>query len=893
MRILLFCAAAGLLLFGFQNCSEVSFETSPQSLRAQQIEFQSSASIEIDDNAPYTKQSLVKLKLFSVRAIEMKISNQEDCSDGSWEPYTTAKVWTLAKSNAEVKVYAQFKDLRGEVSLCAADDIIHDDIPPEATFTSTAGLVTNNPLMNVAWQSKDNLSGVDATTCRGPDNLAVPCTNVFAVNSASDGAKSVTVRLTDKAGNESADFKYDWLFDQTPPTVNINSRPAALTGAGAAFFSFSGNDALSGIAKYSCRLNSGAYQDCTSPLSYAGLLEGNHKFEVIAVDKAGNSSAPQSANWVIDMTEPSLSFTKTPPLITNSRLGDFAFVGVDNNIAISKFDCSLDGAAFASCTSPRSFPNLAEGSHTFQVRGYDEVNNVSAPISFQWVIDVTPPVVTITSGPNGLGNQPSANFQWTAVDVGSGVKSVECRIDGAAYMPCAATGAVFNNLASGAHTLDVRATDMAGNSAVASRTWTIDLIVPTVTILTGPPAYTRFTDAEFTFVGQDANGIAGYECRVDAGAYAACSSPHVARSLAEGGHIFFVRARDNAGNMSQPASHSWTIDLSPPLIRVTSAPTAIKEGDSAMISFEVVDPSSGVDRVRCGLNGAIADCQPVQSVNLGTALASGDHVFTIEAKDKAGNEITERVSFQVTARPVICDPFVVGGDQTCNGGLVGDIFYLDETRQAEFKALSAKTVDYFYAKGIMVNAILALKQLFVSTRSFTQGFPSSGGGLILDDKGNTLYEYFAFRLETVLKLDATVDQPGWYQFATLSDDGSMVLMKSPGTTSYGSVLVANDGDHSTRMGCSSAAVFIDDTTRLPLMVKYYQGPRTEIALTLMWRRVPAMNSPLDSSCGKAGNDTFFGPAPYTNFTTSLFAALTSAEGGWRVIAPSNLVAPPR
>src|SRR5690606_1022554 len=137
---------------------------------------------------------------------------------------------------------------------------------------------------------------------------------------------------------------------------------------------------------------------------------------------------------------------------------------------------------------------------------------------------------------------------------------------------------------------------------------------------------------------------------------------------------------------------------------------------------------------------------------------------------------------------------------------------------------------YFYSNGIQVNAILALKQLFVSTRSFTQGFPSSGG-LILDNNGETLHEYFAFRLETVLKLDPTLDQPGFYQFATLSDDGSMVMLKPAGDSTYSQVVVSNDGDHSTRMGCSPNAIYIDDTSRLPMMIKYYQGPRTEIALT--------------------------------------------------------------
>ncbi len=895
MRIVLISIAAAGILLGFQNCSKVAFVTSEASLLAQQIEFLSSASVEIDDNAEFTRQSLVKLKLFSVRAVEMKISDQDGCVDGVWEPYTTAKVWTLSQSNSQVKTHALFKDFTGNISGCVTDDITHDDQPPQASFANPAGLITNVAQTNVTWTASDNVSGVDMTSCKGPDGITVQCTNSYPVQATTDGAKTVSIRVTDKAGNQSPEISYSFLFDKTPPTVTINTRPATVTGAGDAILGFVGQDALAGIAKYSCRLDTGAYADCTSPKVLANLTEGLHKFEVIAVDKAGNSSLVATANWTVDMTAPSLSFTQTPVPVSATRAATFAFMGVDDGVAITKFDCKLDSAAFASCTSPVSFANLSEGVHRFDVLGYDAAGNKSAPISYSWTIDVTAPVVNITTGPAALGNSPNANFNWTATDGGSGIKTLECRIDGAAYTACGAAGQNFLNLAAGSHTLNVRATDAAGNVGNATRTWVIDLTAPAVQILTGPDAYVKVTTAQFTFSAMDANGIASYECRLDAGAYAACASPNVLNSLGEGGHIFFVRAIDMAGNVSQPASRSWTIDKAPPIIRVLSAPVAIKQGDPAMIDYEVVDLTSGIDTVRCGLSvpmANIANCVAKQKIDLGTNLGVGSYTFDIIATDKVGNTITEKVNFQVTAKVVICDPFVVGGDKTCNGGLVGEIYYLNDAHQASFKALQNKSVEYLYTNGIQVNALLALKQLFVTTRAFTAGFPSNAnGGLIQDDTGAPLIEYFAFRLETVLKLDATLDQPGWYQFATISDDGSMLLSRTTGTTGYNSTLVSNDGDHSTGMACSTNAIYVDDATRLPLLVKYYQGPRTQIALTMMWRRVPAMNSGPDELCGTSGNHVFYGADDNDLGPNSAHGKLLAR--GWRVIAPSNLIAPPK
>lgn len=893
MRLVLISLMTGTILLAFQNCSEVSFDTAPATLQAQQVEFESSSSIQIDDNAEFTRQSLVQLKLSSIRAVEMKISNNPDCSDGMWEPFTTGKAWTLSKSNDRVKVYAIYKDIIGNVTSCVADEIIHDDVPPVASFNNGTGLITNNNQINLTFSASDNMSGVDTAVCIKPDGSSAACTNAFTVTSASDGNKTASVRVTDKAGNTSNDVSYSWLVDTTAPVVTINSQPANLTGSGSASLSFSGHDVLSGIASYSCRMDGGAYQSCNSPVNYSGLANGPRKFEVLAIDRAGNTSALAVAQWTVDMTAPSLSFTQTPPLFSNDQAASFSFIGTDDGVAISKFDCSVDNLSYSSCSSPRQLTGLTEGVHTFSVRGYDAANNLSSPISYQWTVDLTPPTVNITAGPSGLTNDTSANFQWTVADSGSGVKTVECQLGAAAFTRCGNSGHVYPNVVAGPQTMRVRVTDVAGNSRTVSRSWNVDLTLPTVQILTGPAVYVNSTSAQFTFQATDNNGIAGYECRVDAGNYTSCSSPHTQNSLAEGGHTFFVRAIDTAGNVSLPASHSWTIDRSPPLIRVLAAPTAIKQGDPAIISYEVIDPSSGVGSVNCGLSSPtnnVAACTAKQSVDLGRMLAVGIYTFDIQATDNVGNSLTETVSFQVTAGVLICDPFVAGADEACDGGLIGDIFYLDSNNQAAFKAMGGKTVDYFYSNGIQVDAVLALKQLAVSTRNFTDGFPTSGGGLILDNNGAPLHEYFAFRLKTVLKLDPTLDQPGFYQFATLSDDGSMVLMKPNGSTNYSSVIVSNDGDHATRMGCSSSAIYIDDTSRLPLMIKYYQGPRTAIALTLLWRKVPAMNSALDSACGKSGPEEFFGPS-WNDFTNYTFGKMVK-DRGWKVIAPSNLIAPP-
>ena len=140
----------------------------------------------------------------------------------------------------------------------------------------------------------------------------------------------------------------------------------------------------------------------------------------------------------------------------------------------------------------------------------------------------------------------------------------ECRLDDAAFAPCAADGVNYADLGGGTHRFEVRARDAAGrvDPAPAARDWTVDLLAPSTTFAGAPDASTPATDAAFSFTAADAGGseVAGFECRLDGAPFAACSSPVALAGLAPGPHTFAVRATDAVGNVEgTPASHSWNI----------------------------------------------------------------------------------------------------------------------------------------------------------------------------------------------------------------------------------------------------------------------------------------------------------------------------------------------
>lgn len=67
----------------------------------------------------------------------------------------------------------------------------------------------------------------------------------------------------------------------------------------------------------------------------------------------------------------------------------FTFSGTDN-VAVASYECSLDGAAFATCTSPKNYTGLANGAHSFLVRAIDSSGNIDqTPASYNWTVVIT------------------------------------------------------------------------------------------------------------------------------------------------------------------------------------------------------------------------------------------------------------------------------------------------------------------------------------------------------------------------------------------------------------------------------------------------------------------------------------------------------------------------
>jgi acid phosphatase type 7 len=81
--------------------------------------------------------------------------------------------------------------------------------------------------------------------------------------------------------------------------------------------------------------------------------------------------------------------------------------------------------------------------------------------------DDTPPQTTITAGPTGTTSATSATFSFSSSETGS---TFACRLDGEGWAGCASPS-TRSGIASGSHSFEVRATDVAANTDPTPAVW--------------------------------------------------------------------------------------------------------------------------------------------------------------------------------------------------------------------------------------------------------------------------------------------------------------------------------------------------------------------------------------------------------------------------------------
>lgn len=228
---------------------------------------------------------------------------------------------------------------------------------------------------------------------------------------------------------------------------------------------------------------------------------------------------------------------------------------------------------------------------------------------------------------------------------------------------------------------------------------------------------------------------------------------------------------------------------------------------------------------------------------------------------------------QYKLNQLACDPLNDGAQPGPNDGMIATLHYRRQNQQRFYDVMS------YIDQGQQSSQTLFFSHLNVPTRTFNLGFPTEAGSLIQNDAQEDLIEYFALKINSILKL-APDDEEGEYELALLSDDGALFKIRDEEGTYQ--VVVENDGDHPTRMGCGQTISMARDT-ELVVEIDYYQGPRYHISLIPMWRKVDT-STPAEVRCGQKGNSLFF---DFNNNSAPQAAYTELLSRGWKPIEADN------
>lgn len=97
-------------------------------------------------------------------------------------------------------------------------------------------------------------------------------------------------------------------IDLVPPDTTITAGPPSKVASREAELRFASSEAGS---TFECRLDTGGWQECSSPRRYSSMQDGDHVFEARASDAAGNADpTPSHHGWTVDTIGPRVKIAK-------------------------------------------------------------------------------------------------------------------------------------------------------------------------------------------------------------------------------------------------------------------------------------------------------------------------------------------------------------------------------------------------------------------------------------------------------------------------------------------------------------------------------------------------------------------------------------------------------
>ncbi|EIB9284563.1 Ig-like domain repeat protein, partial [Salmonella enterica] len=523
-----------------------------------------------------------------------------------------------------------------------------------------------------------------------------------------DGAYTLSVTVTDKAGNVS---------HSAPLTVNVDTHVTIDSIVLVNDSSFIGDNLTNEVRPHfrvtvpgdvnvvRLSLNDGktwgnATQSASGDWEYIwpdDVTEGKHTLTVEATDIAGNK-ATQMLEFIIDTTlsTPTITLDAVDDSgvagdnITNEKTPGFTINGIDADASQVMVVVTHNGKskelALTQVSGRWHFTpdsDWTDGNYTLTVKVEDKAGNMSQSSPLTVTVDTQTVIssIVLVNDSGIVGDKMTNNVHpHFRVTVPEDVNVVRLSIDGGTTWGNATQSAVkgiwnYNwptDVGDGKYTLMVEAIDAAGNKATQTLEFIVDatLSVPTITLDTANDSgvagdnITNEKTPGFTINGIDADAIRvavqvthnGTNQEVELTQIGGQWHFTPASNWVDGNYTLTVKVEDRAGNVSQSAPLAVTIDTQTEINNIVLVNDTGMPDDNLTNAlrpeFRVTVPED-VNAVRLSIDGgktwvdAKKTSAGVWDYSWTTDITEGVHTLTVEATDIAGNTATRTLNFTV------------------------------------------------------------------------------------------------------------------------------------------------------------------------------------------------------------------------------------------------------
>ncbi|MCS6556919.1 Ig-like domain-containing protein [Curtobacterium flaccumfaciens] len=402
------------------------------------------------------------------------------------------------------------------------------------------------------------------------------------------------------------------------------------------------------------------------------LDDGEHKLELIAQDKAGNTSEETKTTVDVDTDAPGAPVVTSPsdladskgPITGTAEPGSTVIIRDEDGNELGRGEANDDGDFSIELDEP-----LDDGEHKLELVAADKAGNESSPTDTTVDVDTEAPMAPVVTSPSDLADgkgpitgtaEPGSTVIIRDED-GNELGRGEANDDGDFSIE------LDEPLDDGEHKLELIAQDDAGNNSEETKTTVdVDTKAPTAPVVTspsdlsdgtGPITGTAEPGSTVIIRDEDGNEIGRGEANDDGDFSIELDEP-----LDDGEHKLELIAQDKAGNESNPTDTTVDVDTETPDAPVVTSPSDLSDGTGPITG--TAEPGSTViirDEDGNEIGRGEANDDGDFSIELDEPLDDGKHKLELIAQDDAGNNSEETkttidVDTEAPTAPVVTSP---------------------------------------------------------------------------------------------------------------------------------------------------------------------------------------------------------------------------------------------